>query len=174
MKAKKALKRLNKVESLLSNPSDETGIRTSGSVDPRLNVSVKAPRAVSLKRRTERSFAAPRLKPARFAPRSALAGTSDAGTIAAHQRSYHTELRTRPIGRAAPTLSPPHSSGLSVRRYLATLSRVGRPCEWTLACGIRQREITASVLYRGKEAQDFVELGYLKELLRQRLRPGHS
>jgi len=63
MKAKKALKRLNKVESLLSNPSDETGIRTSGSVDPRLNVSVKAPRAVSLKRRTERSFAAPRLKP---------------------------------------------------------------------------------------------------------------
>jgi hypothetical protein len=49
-------------------------------------------------------------------------------------------------------------------------SRAEKP---TLATGLRQREITAGVFYRGKKAQDFVELGQLKKLLRQRLRPGH-
>ena len=35
-----------------------------------------------------------------------------------------------------------------------------------LASGLRQCEIAAGVLYRGKEAQDFVEFGQLKQFLR--------
>jgi hypothetical protein len=50
---------------------------------------------------------------------------------------------------------------------------LGHLAKLTLATGIRQREIAARVLYRGKKAQNSVEFGQLKQLLRQWLRSGH-
>jgi len=96
-------------------------------------------------------------------------GTSCFRPLSGPVRVYFEQDGQRNLAAGSSVLRCLVHPGFPARVRLSTLG-AQKP---KLATGIRQREITAGVFYRGKKAQDFVEFGQLKELLRQRLRPGH-